>query len=301
MMLKRFLGCILCALVLVIYSPASASPGNLILQVPDWNQPLAYGIGGYPLWCSPTAGGNIMGYWEDVKGCVGLTDRAVFPATIAGGYPATPNTWQQGLWIDGMIEMGWHMDTGTWQSSQGGANPKPFPPNSGSTQLANIGPGIVAYAGSGYVDAAGITKVPYNASVGIDVVRNAQMWTNYMAEIDAGRPAEVSFTLWVDTTVILPVMSVDGFAQIIEQYGWLTGGDPHSVVGVGYIDMNPGFQNNGADEWFICQDGWGTTGQYIAVPLDTHWLQNDYVYNVPEPMTIVLLAAGGMALLKKKK
>ncbi|MCD4727493.1 MAG: hypothetical protein K8R46_07525, partial [Pirellulales bacterium] len=60
------------AMILVFAASAQAAQGNLVLQVPDWNQPtvLAYpadGLpaGGYPLWCSPTAGGNLMGYWED--------------------------------------------------------------------------------------------------------------------------------------------------------------------------------------------------------------------------------------------
>lgn len=296
MKIRRLLGCTFCALVLVVYSPALAAPGNLVLQVPDWNQPLAYGVAGYPDWCSPTAGGNIMGYWEDVMGTAGLTDRLAFPTTIAGGYPGTALTWQQGLWNDGIVEMGWHMDTGGWQTV-----PRPFPPNVGGTPLTNIGNGIVAYAASGYVDATGITKASYNASVGIDTVLNNLMWQNYMAEIDAGRLAEISFTWWVDTAIPLGNTSIDGFVQTIEQYQWLTGDDPHSVVGVGYIDITPGqFLNNGLDEFFVCQDGWQTTGQYIAVPLDSHWMQNDYIYDVPEPMTMTLLAVGGIVLLRKK-
>lgn len=70
------------AVLLAWAAPAALGqlPGNLVLQVPDWNQPGNHGAGGYPNWCSPTAGGNLMGYWEDVMGKTGLTDRQAFPA-----------------------------------------------------------------------------------------------------------------------------------------------------------------------------------------------------------------------------
>ncbi len=308
MKLRRFLGCSLCALIMMC-SPVSASPGNLILQVPDWNQPDNTGapVGAYPQWCSPTAGGNLMGYWEDVMGCTGLTDGAAYPLPAAN-YPANAGTWQQNLFTDGIIEMGWFMDTGGWQSV-----PQPFPPFSGSgTQLPNIGLGLVAYAQGSWTDpsAGGLTKTAYpNISTGMDAkgmiplsLTYAQMWQNYVTEIDAGRPIECSFYVWVNTAAPGPIMSLDGFSGItIETYAW-GATDPHSVVGVGYVDITPGiFKNDGTDEWFICQDGWNTTGQYVAVPLDGNWLQNDYVYDVPEPMTIALLAVGGMAMLRKKR
>jgi len=123
---------------------AQPLPGNLILNVPVWNQPGNYGVAGYANWCSPTAGGNVMGYWEDVMGCVGLADRQVMPNGPA--YANNANTFQQGLFNDGQGEMGYFMGTQGW-------GPPPntqFPPNTAfGTALANIGPGLVGYAKAG--------------------------------------------------------------------------------------------------------------------------------------------------------
>jgi len=95
--------------------------------------------------------------------------------------------------------------------------------------------------------------------------------------------------------------TIDGFpGQTIEKRPWDQNTSEHTVVGVGYIDVTPGFQNNGVDEWFVCQDGWSTTGQYVAVPLDTMWLQNDYVTDVPEPATMALVAIGAIALIRRR-
>ena len=308
---KRIIGVLVVVAVLVLLA-SSASADALISNVPDWNQPSTYGAPvGYGGWCSPTAGSNIMGYWEDVIGCTGLTDRAVMPATIPGGvYPATAGTWQQGLWIDGSIEMGWQMDTGGWRTAGG-----PFPPNVWGTDLLTIGPGLGLYASSGYVDVGtGIVKVAYpNVSIGkqtTDVrdpnflpaaIALATMWPVYTAEIDAGRPVECSFTLWVDTMVPILPWDITTFpGETIEEYAWLISGDPHSVVGVGYYDATPAVYNG--DEYFICQDGWGSTGQYVRVPVDFHWTQNDYVHDVPEPFTLTLLAMGAcLPLLRKKR
>jgi len=310
----------LVAVVLVSWAGAIASPpppglpGNMILQVPDWNQPPSHGAAGYPGWCSPTAGGNIMGYWEDVMGCAGLTDGLAYNQTVV--YPNTAGTWQQGLYIDGIVEMGWFMNTGNWQVP----NPGPFPPNAGSTNLGAIGPGLLAYATSSWTDnsypqpnpvpGTGIVKKAYpNTQVGMDPVMNAQTWLNYVTEIDSGRPVEVTFDHWVNPQVFLGTVTLQNFPnQMLEKYPWDMSVDPHSVVGVGYIDITPGFQNNGADEWFICQDGWpgpgmggGGTGQYVAVPLDSWWTQNDYVYVVPEPMSIGLFALCALALVRRRR
>lgn len=309
--------------------------GNFILQVPDWNQPSpanypADGLpaGGYPNWCSPTAGGNLMGYWEDVNGCVGLTDRQAYNA--GPGYPGTAGTWEQGLYHDGMIEMGWFMDTGPWATKL----PAPvFPPGGGGgTPLGNILPGLLNYATGSWTDndyplpppppsGTGIVKVPYPNTAGFmhnqmmvaqGQITRAQMWATYCGEIDAARPVEVSFDNWVNPAIFLGnaiVTRADMQTITAEKYPWDLTTDPHSVVGVGYIDLTPlVFMDDGIDELFVCQDGWpgpgaggGGTGQYVAVPLDFKWLQNDYITNVPEPATMSLLVLGGLAVLRRRR
>ena len=295
------------AMMFTFAASAQAAPGSLVLNVPDWNQPsvLAYpgdGLpaGGYPLWCSPTAGGNLMGYWEDVMGCTGLTDRKAFNATT--GYPGTPGTWQQGLYHDGIIEMGWFMDTGNWQSTV----PPVFPAGAGMTGLNMILPGLLGYAAGSWTDdsfgpgpGTGIVKVSCPANGFTDPLGTPalQMWTNYCGELDAARPVEVTFDKWVDTTQRGADVTIDGFELYpAETYPWDLSTDPHSVVGVGYIDPTP--LTMIGDEWFVCQDGWGSTGQYVAVPFDSKWQQNDYVTSViPEPGTLALLAMAGLGLL----
>ena len=294
--------------VMVCLLASVAAADKLIFNVPDWNQPATYGApAGYGGWCSPTAGSNIMGYWEDVMGCTGLTDRLIEPLTIAGGYPATAGTWEQGLWIDGSIEMGWWMDTGGWKTAAG-----PFPPAVWGTPLPNIAPGLVGYASGAWVDndyplagpapGTGIVKVGYpnvNVTTHPQGTAWAVMWPAYMAEIDADRPVECSFDKWVDTTVT-PELDAETFpGTTLEYYPWYPGTDPHSVVGVGYIDPTP--LNIIGDEWFVCQDGWNTTGQFVKVPLDSMWLQNDYVHDVPEPFTLMLLTLGGVALIRRRR
>jgi hypothetical protein len=244
--------------------------GSLILGVPDSSQPADYGVAGYGNWCAPEAAADLLGYWEDVRGCVGLTDRQVSPASPA--YPATAGTWQQGLWHDGSVELGWFMDTGFWQTLS-----LPFPPNAGSTLVTIIGPGTVNYARSGWTDAGtGIAKVGYgSASTTKDTVLNQAMWTKYVSEINAGNPVLVSFDAWVQVPGgLAATVPVNG--QSVDEYNLWTSGPSHCVCAVGYIDPTPTVLNG--DEWMIVQDNNASTSRYVAVPLgsaaSTHWLQN---------------------------
>jgi len=310
----RKLGAVSLAL-LVFACGAAGWADNVVLNVPDWNQPDNYAdgvklfVGDYPNWCAPTAGADVMGYWEDVQGHVGLTDRKNFYTDVPNSpaYPATAGTWQQGLWHDGTIELGWHMDTGSWQSG-----PKPFPPKAGFTPTNLIAPGVMSFASSAYVDATGITKVAHaNAVVntenaGQPAVNLASMWPNYTAEIDAGRPVICSFLDWVNWQNLTGTqnLNIGGQVVTVEFYPWAGNVGDHSVAGVGYIDATPAVYNG--DEFFIAQDTWSTTGQYVAVPVDNMWFQNDYVdfvtgNPIPEPGSALWLLLGALGLARNRR
>jgi len=314
--LRLWASVVVCALAV-----STAAGNSLILNVPDWNQPASYnppGGGTYPNWCVPTSAGNVMGYWEDVKGKTGLADQSAYPANPVPpvnppfNYPANAGTWKQGLFIDGAAELGWFLDTDGWRTAAG-----PFPPTSpplgiGGTALGAINPQVTAYAQSAWADPGGLNKAAYQASITTDTWGNvtlANMWNTYQAEIDAGRPVLCSFGL-----LVIPdpngqtgqQWAVNG--QNVFEYAWNPSGMPHTVVGVGYIDLNPAGVNIN-DDWFITQDTWGTTTRYVAVPVldpqngagnppfgPTDWRQNDYVtigqgidIAIPEPASAVLV------------
>lgn len=250
----------------ILCQPTLLLADNLILGVPNWDQPSNDGIAGYPGWCAPTSGAMVMGYWEDKLGLTGLADRQVYPGSPA--YPSNANTWQQGLWHDGTIEMGWFMDTGSWRTNGG-----PFPPNAGGTVFTptdNIMTGLRLYATTAWNDPDGLHKVALpSATFSSDTLLNQTMWNKYMGAINAGRPVVVTFDSWVSapqgtTTVKGKTVNLYSLGDI----------GAHTVAGVGYIDPTP-TQLNG-DERIIAQDNWSSTPQYVAVPISSSWLQNDY-------------------------
>ncbi len=304
---------------------------NLILHVPDWNQPadgyfdlngifIPYTdgngnrINSYPGWCGPTAGADIMGYWEDVMGRNGLADgysniNVVYPGptTNTPSFPTNPpnvGTWQQGLWHDGSVELGWFMDTDGWRTTK----PLSFPPAQGGqfgTDIDKVGPGLLAYAAASWTDncypsgipnsGTGISKTAYPNTTVLVHKRSQmadpnspltwdQMWTAYQAEINAGHPVEIGFDHWLrpwqrGNDMLITKGST---TYTIETYAWEPTSDGHLVVGVGFIDPTPDIFNG--DEYFVCQDNWpggpAGTGQYVAVPVDAYWQQNVYLWPV---------------------
>ncbi len=299
---------------------ASIALGNaVILQVPDWNQPSAYtppGGGLYNDWCGPTAGANVMGYWEDLNGKTGLADGQAFTATPAYGGNVG---WQQGLWHDGIVEMGWFMDTNNWRTTL----PNVFPPTAtGGTSTADIGPGLTNYAAGSWTDPTppgpGLVRTPYGITITGDAWNlvpgnTATAWSNYMAEINASRPVLVMFDTWLNSGALLGTHDILGDTQhTAYEYAWGTT-EMHVVTGVGWMDPTPGQLASG-DEYFIVQDGWQTTQPFVAVPLvelsgagtpPTLWRESWYVTvgdeiiqgQIPEPATLMLALLGWLLLV----
>ena len=318
------------AFLLSLNPTVQADPGNLITTVPDWNQaadgykdpngifiPYTDGFGSlilsYPNWCGPTSGANIMGYWENNPvifngNQVGLragiadgknfyTDNPNSPPFPAPA-PGTRGTWQQGLWHDGQIEMGWFMNTQSWRTNMPLSFPPAMPPfGGGGTDNEKIGSALVSYAAAYWTDneyppgnpspGTGIVKKGYPNTIAFsDIYGGApNMWDNYKAEIDAGRPVEVTFKHWVNTLQPGAIMYIDPVDPLhehpVETYQWDLTCDPHAVVGVGYIENTNG-------NWFVCQDNWSTTGQLVAVQatditdlLDPQrWLTSSYLWGL---------------------
>jgi hypothetical protein len=274
---------VLCLCVCVLACAGGALADKVMLGVPDWHQPgdILYNIAGYPNWCAPTASADLMGYWEDQRGCPGLTDSAL---------PANAPLWQQGLCHDATVEIGWDMDTGGWRTNGG-----PFPPNAGNTILNTIGPGAVLYAQSAWNDAStGLGKVGYaNAGNTLDNQFVLAMWTKYMSEIDNNKPVLVSFKGWANLGAAPGNKVIDG--QNCQTWPVQILAEGHTTCGVGYSDPTPN-QLNG-DEWMVVQDTWSATSQFVAiVPTAAFWVQNDYI-DIPEPVTVFLLGVGGLAMI----
>jgi hypothetical protein len=292
-----------------IVSAAAPVYINNVGLMPDWQQPnapLPFGnLPGYSNWCSPTAVANAFGWWEDAKGAVGLTDRKLFPATNTAppaGSPLVAYQWNERLWQDGTVELGWYMDTGQWASGATGF------PNVLGTLSPAIGPGGVTYAQTAWNDMDGITPVNKltfpNASVSTYSFNDPlwtplKTWNDYKSGIDSGLPVVVSWETWVnpDTERLLE--------GDIYTYGWAdVSGLGHTTTGIGYIDPNP---NLLGDEWIIVHDDWSTTQENVAMPLwlnpgvnwSTYWRQDD-LFLIPEPATIMLLGLGGLLLRRKR-
>lgn len=299
----------------------SAQAGIVVLNgVPDWHQPydtyvppgpdpnVALPINPYDNFCTPTAAANLLGWWEDMQGFTGLTDRQVAPLTAAFANNIVAPTWQQGLWHDGNIELGWYLDTNDVDPAK-----YALPDGHLGTRLVDIAPGLMTYSSGAWADASsGLQKVAYNANAwsinGGNLPVQTTAWDDYVADIDAGKPTLIDFDYWNPVNPVVNPL----YPQVDSFYAW--GPHPgdslgHTVTGVGYLDMD-GLNNTDWDKFWIVHDNWSSTAATIAIPYwdvaggsAYNWQQTDHMTVIPEPGTIALffLTGLGAAIARRRR
>jgi len=267
----------------------------MIDSVPDEDQPATGALGaGTDNFCSPIAAANITEYWDNVANDPDADDVNVsLGAHIIADY------------------IGFFMDT-----NAAGSDDRDFGAAQG-TSLFNIGPGLIDFitwdgainTQYGFddpgIDLGTMGDYPFwdIEMTTFDDSSEAGAWTNYKTEIDAGRPALVSFSYWnlVDTGLsdddvsyytwgesVISTEEMSGEPDGVEEYwsqyegdyaGYSTG---HDVTGVGYInDYDAG--DGVTRDWVVVHDNWSTTPEDVAIPWN-NWLGTLTVE--PQPNTV---------------
>lgn len=335
-------------LVFALFCPLVSAQVVKIAGVPDWNQPLDYNLApdsfvqpldgppfgapnGVANWCTPTAGSNMMGWFEDQQGYAGLADGIAYNAVpnrcqpypnldTGGGLVDLNPDWQQNQWLDGTIEMGFQMDTQGWASGGAGHFGTSFGANvadcpGGLLAYLNLyypavqwtawqydiwndgtlnGAGAKASSWDDYLDGGCSTVIPALATVPNDGVRHNSS------------PVLVTVDKWVDPNAQAPHKYDDQQGTVWYDWNTATSG-AHTVIGIGYaINYDPDGAGVGlpASNWLIAHDGWGNTPTDVAVPWDAVFMNNIWWANthaIPEPATLAMLLIGGFALLLKSK
>ncbi len=340
-MSRQRLAAIVLAAAILTLPAGLAVAGGTINSVPDWHQPCligapngpdngaapAVGQACYKAWCVPSAAADIMGYWRDVKGCAGVADAAVYAsgATIAWAPPA-PVDWQDDSADASSIplvpnvipggargagqDLGWYLNT----NDQGDQS---LPSAGGGytfsgTKIADIQQGLTNYlSNAGYASAV-VTESACNHLTG---------WAKIKAEIDAGRPIMGLFShgAIIETGTAEYDWNpnpADYDSQTGEEWG--DGKNGHAMTIVGYLD--PGDAGNpwANMDTIIVQDN--RRHNVGGVPeADNNLLQQKLKFydtnlaqgvapwtgyvavDVPEPVALAMLAAGGAVLLRRRR
>jgi len=289
--------------------PLAASAQSAYLPlVPDVCMPPAVAAGwpGVPTpnWCTPTAGANIILYW-DAGGYAGVAGNPALPGKAVA------------------YELGWFMDTNDWAVADDG-HPGTFllDPNASGFDAVN---GIRNFArwdaantmfGIGQLTPPGPRppgKVGY--SWGVNLVL-ANGYANAMAEINAGRPLLTSFQHWgiMNSGLFVNIGGTNypvydfaanpGQVGGVDEYGTPWGQNfelGHTVTTVGY-SSNFILQGQNVN-LLIVHDGVPTMGQGFVTPVDLAIVFRGHLWNgninidpVPEPSSLGMILAGGFSL-----
>jgi hypothetical protein len=296
-------------LIVSVCLPLAASAQSSYLPlVPDVCMPPA-AAGGWPVvatpnWCTPTAGANIILYW-DAGGYAGVAGNPAIPGKAVA------------------YELGWFMDTNDWAvADDGHAGTFLSDPNASGFDAVN---GIRNFArwdanntkfGVGQLAPPGprpAGKVGYGWGVSLIL---ANGYANAVAEINAGRPLLTSFQHWgiVNTGQFANIGGINypvydfganpGQIGGIDEYGnpWNQDfGLGHTVTTVGYFS-NFILQGQNVN-LLIVHDGVPAMGQGVVTPVDLAivfrgnlWNGNINIDPVPEPNTLGVILVGGIAL-----
>lgn len=287
-------------LVAITQGSFAWAQSNYISGVPDIVMPpaLPQWLQNGNNWCAPTAGANVVKYW----------DGNGYPG-VGGGF-ANRN-------LAG--EMGWFMDTNDQ------AVPDDQHLGSHLTDPLASGFDIVnGLANWARWDANnttfGVNNLPYPGQTpqaktaypwAVSLVL-ANLFGNAVAEIDAGRPVLAAFQHWDMFNTGLAVNVGGNQIQVwdfkAQPQGSIGGSNDdgyweqdfglgHMVTGIGYF-KNFQYHGNPVD-LLIVHDGIGANGLGFVTPVDMavvvsgpQWFANVNVNPVPEPTTFVAAAAG---------
>lgn len=291
------------------------------------------GVPEYVWWygCSPTAGGMMIGYWDAQPGRENLYKKGDSQVWWGDGTTGTRRIVASEAHITAGLENGYTY--GDWHNSASYPNHETNPDcladymhtvDCGS-YASDITVGLEAYAEwddtsaydikDGYEATATLQDGPYYGGT--------YGYNDFKEEIEAGQPVMLSMVTaldagyWVGHSVVgygyqddmfqvkVPTagggtvdLTVGGFAVLDT---WSNGSAQSEWVNWGMGLVLPSFDAQGVEWWpFIDFQGSSWIGLNPG-PFD--WMVIDAIelYVVPEPVTLSVLAMGGLALLRRRK
>lgn len=244
-------------------------------------------------WCTPTAATNVMGWFEDTQGRVfaGLSDgikyRNAPPNNRVVPYPNQDTNllnpgvadgkqdYDQNQWMDGVVEMGFHMNTQGWA---GGAL-------QAGTLTAAAPIGILSYTQS-------FLPATRWGSWNVQNLNAGASWNDFLTGglkqngAKLGDPVLVHWDKWINTAAAHAAGQPCSKGGIdFYDWSWPTSGAlGHTTTGVGFWIGDP----DGAagpmpnTNWAIVHDNWPSTnpnGGLVAVPWSYVDSNNNLIYN----------------------